>query len=73
HDPSRLQTVCQVCGMPLRVDLDLPAGAPEATIDPSIPSMWRYAAVLPVPLERAVTLVEGWSPLVEVEPGTWIK
>ncbi len=59
--------------MPLRVDLDLPAGAPEATIDPSIPSMWRYAAVLPVPLERAVTLVEGWSPLVEVEPGTWIK
>ena len=29
----------------------------------SVPTMWRYAPVLPADLEEAVTLQEGWTPL----------
>jgi threonine synthase len=36
-------------------------------------SMWRYADVLPVPFDDAVTLVEGWTPLIAVDSTTWIK
>jgi threonine synthase len=68
HDPGVLQTVCRRCGLPLRVDVDLPATlTPEA----SVASLWRYAAVLP-PVEP-VTLVEGWTPLLPVGDATWVK
>jgi threonine synthase len=73
HDPHALRTVCDACGMPLRVDLDLPEGPASEVIDDSIDSMWRYRAVLPVPLSEAVTLQEGWSPLIQVEDAVWIK
>lgn len=38
-----------------------------AAIDPDAPGLWRYRAVLPVPLEAARPLGEGMTPLV---PGT---
>jgi threonine synthase len=57
----------------LRVDLDLPAGAPEELIDTDVLSMWRYASVLPIDPSNAVTLVEGLTPLIEVDARTWVK
>ena len=36
-------------------------------------SLWRYAEVLPVDAAHAVTLFEGWTPLVEVGAGTYVK
>ena len=59
--------------MPLRVDLTLPEGTPEDVIDQTLPSLWRYRAVLPVDLDEAVTLCEGWTPIFEIEDGVWIK
>lgn len=70
---GRLATVCPRCAMPLRVDLSLPHREPADVIDPSISSLWRYAAVLPVDTGNAVTLGEGWTPLVEVEDRVWVK
>jgi threonine synthase len=69
HDPAVLQTVCRACGLPLRVDatpLRAPAPAGRA------PSMWRYREVLPG-AEAPVTLVEGWTPLLEVASDVWVK
>jgi threonine synthase len=59
--------------MPLRVDLSLPRREPSNVIDPRFASLWRYAAVLPVDVRDAVTLGEGWTPLVEVDDRVWIK
>src|SRR5262245_13265567 len=38
-------------------------------------SLWRYAEVLPVPVDPAVTLQEGMTPLIPAPgmPGAWIK
>ncbi len=99
HHPRRLQTVCTVCGLPLRVDYDF-AAIHLSPIDLSgrPASLWRYAEVLPIdqgglrqgsaPLagqspaslpapatarEVAVSLVEGWTPLIQVEDQVWIK
>jgi threonine synthase len=68
HDFRKLQTVCTKCGMPLRVDYAL-----QKTAFGSIPSLWRYEAVLPLRAEAAVSLNEGFTPLVRVEEGLWIK
>jgi threonine synthase len=74
HDKQRLQTTCDACGMPLEVNFGLEAEtAPTDVIDTSISSLWRYSAVLPVSLDRAVTLGEGWTPLLQVEESTWVK
>jgi len=59
--------------MPLRVDLSLPRREPGAVIDPSFSSMWRYSQVLPVDISDAVTLGEGWTPMLEVEDNVWVK
>ena len=59
--------------MPLRVDLSLPRREPSEVIDPSISSLWRYSQVLPVDIGDAVTLGEGWTPLLEVEDQVWVK
>jgi threonine synthase len=72
-DADALRTLCEECGLPLRVDLDLPVGAPADLIHTDDFSMWRYAGVLPVPRSKAVTLVEGFTPLLEVNETTWIK
>ncbi len=63
HEPRQLQTVCKRCGLPLRVDYDL--RGLRLDLGPSRPAtMWRYAEVLPLPLERAVSLSEGFTPLI---------
>jgi threonine synthase len=46
---------------------------PETVIDRSISSLWRYRGVLPIELEAAVTLTEGWTPLIRADDTTWIK
>ena len=58
--------------MPLRVDyaLDTTMTAPPST---AAASLWRYADVLPVGNSVAVTLTEGWTPLVAAGERTWIK
>ncbi|MFL5429423.1 MAG: threonine synthase [Myxococcales bacterium] len=68
HDPNRLQTVCTACGLPIRVDYRLRAFQPSAR-----PSLWRYDSALPVSAADAVTLSEGWTPLVEVERSVLVK
>ena len=72
HDPFVPQWVCRACGMPLRVDyklaplaLSMLAGRPA--------SLWRYREVLPIRPDHATSLVEGWTPLVEIGPGVWVK
>src|SRR3982074_2169071 len=73
HDPAVLQTVCTRCGLPLRVDYKLRAGAlPVETVRSRPPSLWRYEEVLPVRAADAVTLGEGFTPLVEVD-GVLVK
>jgi threonine synthase len=59
--------------MPLRVDLLLPGGEPSEVIDLDLASMWRYSAVLPVDVSNAVTLGEGWTPLLDVEDNVSVK
>lgn len=59
--------------MPLRVDLTLPVAAPADLIHTDDFSMWRYAGVLPVPRSEAISLVEGFTPLIELDERTWIK
>lgn len=73
HDESALNTVCEKCKLPLRVEVPLPDAGPEELIDPSIDSMWRYGAVLPVPVDRRITLGEGWTPVWEVDDGIYLK
>ena len=67
HDPRQLQTVCRSCGLPLSVDYALtPETLPLAKLRGRAPSLWRYAEVLPIASEDAVTLSEGFTPLLEV-------
>lgn len=74
HELGHLHTTCRDCGMPLRCGLALePDTKPAAVVDDSLSSLWRYAAILPVRLDAAVSLTEGWTPLVEVGPNTWVK
>ncbi|MDH4116798.1 MAG: threonine synthase [Acidimicrobiia bacterium] len=73
HDHNRLATVCDTCGMPLRVDLHLPSAPPEEVIRSDVASLWRYERVLPVGMEHAVTLSEGWTPVFQVEDRVWVK
>lgn len=73
HDASRLQNVCEHCGLPIRVTVDLAGLSPDDAIDRSVDSMWRYSAVAPVPFEARVSLGEGWTPLTEVEDNVFVK
>jgi threonine synthase len=81
---DRLQSVCPDCGLPLFARYDLEEAGhslKQETLRDRQPSMWRYAEVLPTALEDAVTLGEGWTPLLHVErlgksvgvPDLWIK
>ena len=73
HDPTKLNNVCQRCGLPLRVDVILPDGTGPSAIDEEVASMWRYSPVLPVDRGSSVSLGEGWTPIIEVEEDVWIK
>src|SRR6059058_751826 len=68
HDHRVLQTVCTRCGMPLRVNYQLRPFRPSGP-----PSLWRYAPVLPVGPQDAVTLCEGLTPLLPAGDGILIK
>jgi threonine synthase len=69
HDPRALQTVCTKCGMPLRVDYKLGKGL---RYGPQL-SLWRYAEVLPLAADAAVTLSEGMTPLLKVSETLYVK
>lgn len=73
HDDTESNTVCVECRLPLRVEVPLPDAGPEDLIDPSIDSMWRYGAVLPVPVDQRISLGEGWTPVREVESDIFLK
>src|SRR5438874_2189249 len=68
---NQLLNVCE-CGAPLLVHYDLAAvrsrwAKPDLTSGSAEPSMWRYAPVLPAERSEAVTLGEGWTPLLETK------
>ncbi len=68
HDARVPQTVCTRCGMPLRVDYDLRTFVPEGA-----PTLWRYAPVLPIDPAQAVSLAEGFTPLLRVNERVFVK
>ena len=60
--------------MPLRVDYDLSLvqlKLPDLRGRP--PTLWRYHEVLPLDQAAAVSLGEGFTPLLEVERNVWVK
>ena len=63
---DELKNLCD-CGGPLLVDYDLAAIRANwrpADLKNAVESMWRYAPVLPAEIDEAVTLKEGWTPLI---------
>src|SRR5215208_3806978 len=71
HDARVLQNLCRGCASPLlaRYDLDGVAGAvTKEGLLGRVASMWRYAEFLPLDEPaRAVTLGEGWTPILPLE------
>lgn len=65
-EPQRVLNQCR-CSGPLLVNYDLSAIRArwrKEDLKGAVNSMWRYAPVLPADAEEAVTLEEGWTPLV---------
>lgn len=74
HDPLVRPGVCEACGMPLRVDYDLSrVHVALSDLGGRAPTLWRYQEVLPLRPQDAVTLGEGFTPLLEVAPQVWVK
>lgn len=74
HEPRQLLTVCTACGLPLRVDYDLSRVSVKlGDLRDRPATLWRYREVLPIPPEAAVTLGEGFTPLLEVDANVWVK
>jgi threonine synthase len=74
HELGRLHSTCESCGLPLQVNMRLkPDTDPETMIDRSVSSLWRYRGVLPILPDAAVTLTEGWTPLIRADESTWVK
>lgn len=66
---NKLVNLCE-CGSPLLVTYDLDAIRTEwriAALTAAPPNMWRYEPVLPASREEAVSLGEGWTPLIQAE------
>ncbi|HEY7305353.1 MAG TPA: threonine synthase [Bryobacteraceae bacterium] len=66
---NHMQSLCD-CGGPLLVKYDLARLAAEwskEALADAPQSMWRYAPVLPAEAGEAITLPEGWTPLVRAE------
>lgn len=59
---------CDVCGKsPLISVYDLPQTPPDAVVNATERSMWRYFELLPVLYaESIITLGEGWTPLLRM-------
>jgi threonine synthase len=68
HEVRKLQTVCTRCGMPLRVEYALERFTPSGR-----PDLWRYARVLPIEAAHAVTLGEGFTPLLPAGNRIFVK
>ncbi len=65
-NPDRILNVCE-CGAPLLVNYDLGGIRRKwrkSDLEGAVNSMWRYSPVLPAEAGEAVTLQEGWTPLV---------
>ncbi len=65
--PHLLLNLCD-CGSPLLVKYDLDAlrlSFQRESLAGAVPSMWRYAPVLPLDAAEAVSLTEGWTPLFQ--------
>jgi len=63
-DGTRLASLCPSCGQPLLVQY--PTAVPRSAITAEA-SLWRYGAALPLQEgERAVSLGEGMTPLIEL-------
>jgi threonine synthase len=74
HDPRTLLGVCTVCAMPLRIDYDLSAiHLRLADLKARQPTLWRYRELLPLAEGDEISLAEGYTPLLAVEPRVWIK
>ena len=74
HDPRTLLSVCTSCGMPLRIDYDLASIRLRlADLAGRPPTLWRYRELLPLAEDDAVSLAEGFTPLLAVGPGVWVK
>jgi len=74
HDPTTLLGVCTACGMPLRIDYDLPAIRLRlADLANRPPTLWRYRELLPLLPGDEISLAEGFTPLLSVEPRVWVK
>ncbi|MEJ0087379.1 MAG: threonine synthase [Pseudomonadota bacterium] len=74
HDPRVLQSVCRACGQPLRVDYDLGSiRLSRADLRDRPATLWRYREVLPLAAEYAVSLDEGFTPLLKVSERVWVK
>lgn len=66
---DQIHNVCE-CGGPLWVEYDLgsiPASWSKSDLTTAPASMWRYAPVLPADPCEAVTLREGWTPLLRTQ------
>ena len=60
--------------MPLRVDYDLSdVRLTLADLAGRAASLWRYREVLPLEEGDEVSLSEGFTPLLAVEPNVWVK
>jgi threonine synthase len=69
YDPEILRNLCE-CGAPLLARYNLEAIGRSWRKDQLVsepPSMWRYHPVLPAALEEAVTLGEGFTPLLPLK------
>ncbi len=71
YAPDELYNLCEKCEKPLLVAYDLTKAAETLTkesLKTRIPTLWRYAEVLPVRNERnRVSLGEGFTPLHKAE------
>ncbi|MGA8027186.1 MAG: threonine synthase [Bryobacteraceae bacterium] len=67
--PDQLVNVC-ACGAPLLAQYDLPAireNWRKDDLERAVGSMWRYSPVLPADDREAVSLAEGWTPLIRAD------
>lgn len=71
YAPRKLYNLCASCGKPLLVAYDLAKAVETLTkesLPKRIPTLWRYAEVLPVENEKnRVSLGEGFTPLHKAE------
>jgi threonine synthase len=74
HDPRTLLTVCSACSMPLRVDYDFKGLRLQLSdLRGREPTLWRYREMLPLAAGHEISLAEGFTPLLAVEPNVWVK